>query len=127
VQNKQEIFMHILSNLILITSQNTIFIFSRRKQKREVQEKEEEYKNNLLCRFVVDGIGKTVGESVAVNDDLLIIKSKDKYLGVPLKHIQEKGKTLLVKGLIDNSNAEVMGEKWREENFKEISHDIDDE
>ena len=119
--------MHILSNLVLITSQNTIFIFSRRKQKREVQEKEEEYKNNLLCRFVVDGIGKTVGESVAVNEDLLIIKSKDKYLGVPLKHIQEKGKTLLVKGLIDNSNAEVMGEKWREENFKEISHDIDDE
>jgi hypothetical protein len=127
VENKQEIFMHILSNLVLITSQNIIFIFSRRKQKREVQEKEEEYKNNLLCRFVVDGIGKTVGESVAVNDDILIIKSKDKYLGVPLKHIQEKGKTLLVKGLIDNSNAELMGEKWREENFKEISHDIDNE
>jgi hypothetical protein len=127
VENKQEIFMHILSNLVLITSQNIIFIFSRRNQKREEQEKEEEYKNNLLCRFVEDGIGKTVGESVAVNDDLLIIKSKDKYLGVPLKHIQEKGKTLLVKGLIDNSNAEVMGEKWREENFKEISHDIDDE
>ena len=119
--------MQILSNLVLITSQNIIFIFSRRKQKREVQEKEEEYKNNLLCRFVVDGLGKTVGESVAVNEDILIIKSKDKYLGVPLKHIQEKGKTLLVKGLIDNSNAEVMGEKWREENFKEISHNIDDE
>jgi len=119
--------MHILSNLILITSQNIIFIFSRRKQKREEEEKEEEYKNNLLCRFVVDGLGKTVGESVAVNEDILIIKSKDKYLGVPLKHIQEKGKTLLVKGLIDNSNAELMGEKWREENFKEISHDIDNE
>ena len=119
--------MHILSNLVLITSQNTIFIFSRRKQKREEEEKKEEYKNNLICRFVVDGLGKTVGESVAVNEDILIIKSKDKYLGVPLKHIQEKGKTLLVKGLIDNSNAELMGEKWREENFKEISHDIDNE
>ena len=119
--------MHILSNLIFITSQKIIFIFSGRKQKRDEIEKEEEYNNNLLCRFVLDGLGKTVGESVAVNEDILIIKSKDKYLGVPLKHIQEKGKILLVKGLIDNSNAELMGEKWKEENFKEISRDIDNE
>jgi hypothetical protein len=116
--------MYILSNLTLIVSQNIIFIFSRRKQKREQQEKEEEYKNSLLCRFVVDGLGKKVGESVAINHDLLIIKSKDKYLGVPLKHIQEEEKTLLVKGLIDNSKAESLGENWREQNFKEISHNI---
>ena len=113
--------MNILSYLVLIISKNFLFIFSRNKKKRQENEKEENYKNNLLCRFVVDGIGKTVGESVAVNKDIIIIKSKDKYLGIPLKHIQEKGKMLLVKGLIDKSNAEFMGEKWREKNFKEIS------
>ena len=110
--------MSILSYLILIISKNIFLIFSRNSKKREQQEIEEEYKNSLICRFVVDGIGRTIGESVAINDNLLIIKSKGKYLGVPLKHIQEEGKKLLVKGLIDNSNAESMGEKWREQNFK---------
>jgi hypothetical protein len=119
--------MRILTHLNLIVSESMIFIFSRRKHKKEEQEKQEEYKHSLICRFVIDGIGHTVGESVAVDDDLLIVKSKNKYLGVPLKHIQEEGKTLLVKGLIDSSNAQLMGEKWREENFKEISHDINDE
>ena len=117
--------MRILSKLVLITYLNKIYIFSRIKQNKEEQEKEEEYKNNILCRFVVDGLGETVGESIAVNQDILIIKSKEKYLGVPLKHIQEKGKTLIVKGLIDKSNAEVMGENWRKENFKEIFYNID--
>jgi hypothetical protein len=119
--------MYILLNLVLIFSHTFLFIFSKHKQRKEDHEKEEEYKFNLLCRFVINGIGKTVGESIAVNNDLLIIKTNDKYLGVPLKHIQDNGKTLLVKGLIDNSNAEFMGKKWREENFKEISNDIDDE
>ena len=113
--------MNTSSSLLFIIFKNLIFIFSRNKKNKQEYENEEKYKNNLLCRFVLDGIGKTVGESVAVYKDLIIIKSKDKYLGVPLKHIQEKGKTLLVKGLIDKSNAEFMGEKWREENFKEIS------
>ena len=42
----------------------------------------------------------------------MIIKTKNKYLGVPLKHIEEKDKTLLVKGLIDKNKAREMGEKW---------------
>ena len=119
--------MYILLNLVIIFSHSILFIFSKRNQRKEEHEKEEDYKFNLLCRFVIDGIGKTIGESIAVNKDLLIIKTNDKYLGVPLKHIQDNGKTLLVKGLIDKSNAEFMGKKWREENFKEISNDIDDE
>jgi len=42
-----------------------------------------------------------------------------------LKHVEEEGKTLLVRGLVDDSNAEMMGEKWRQENFKEIKLDKD--
>ena len=66
----------------------------------EELEKEEEYKHNLLCRFVLDGLGKTVGESVAVDDDILIIKSKNRYLGIPLKHIEHKlfGLSLTIAG-----------------------------
>ncbi len=100
-----------------------VFIFSKKKRKKtEELEAEEAYKSNLLCRFVLDGAGRKVGESVAVDDDILIIKSKSKYLGVPLKHIEEEGKTLLVKGLIETDKAESLGEKWRQESFHEIDH-----
>ena len=101
-----------------------VFFFTRNKRKRNEEiEEEENYKASLLCRFVLDGIGRKIGESVAVDEDIIIIKSGTKYLGVPLKHIEEEGKTLLVKGLVDRDKAEIMGEKWRQESFKEIKHD----
>ena len=105
---------------------NSVFFFSRDRQKKiEELEKEEEYKHSLMCRFVLDGLGKKIGESVAIDEDLLIIKSGKKYLGVPMKHIDVEEKTLTVKGLVDKEKAEEMGEKWRAESFKEIKYDED--
>ena len=112
--------------LAYMTTIGGVFFFSRNRKSEEETE-EEDYKNSLICRFVLDGIGRKVGESVSVDEDVLIIKSKKKYLGVPLKHIEEDGKTLLVKGLIDQFNAEKMGEKWRQESFKEIDHPKEEE
>ena len=60
---------------------------------------------------------------MAVDNDLLIIKSGSKYLGVPLKHIEAEEKTLLVKGLVEKDNAELLGEKWRQESFQEIEYE----
>jgi hypothetical protein len=101
-----------------------IFIFSKnRRKKNEELEAEENYKSSLLCRFVMDGAGRKVGESVAIDDDLLIIKSGIKYLGIPLKHIEEEEKTLLVKGLVERDKAELLGEKWRQQSFCEIKYD----
>jgi len=102
------------------------WIFSNKKDNNETDERIDS-QNKLLCRFVVDGIGRTVGESVAVDGDVLIIKKGKNYIGVPLKHVEEEGKTLLVKGLVNHVNAEKMGEKWRQESFKEINHNTDDE
>ena len=100
-----------------------MFSFSREKRKKKYElEEENEYKNHLLCRFVLDGLGRKVGESVAIDNDILIIKSGSKYLGVPLKHIEEDEKTLLVTGLVEKDNAEMMGEKWRRESFRKIDH-----
>ena len=113
-----------LSPIILQGTIGGIFIFSKRHRKRiEEIEEEESIKEKLLCRFVLDGIGRKVGESVAIDEDIIIIKSKNKYLGVPLKHIEEQGKTLLVKGLVDHDKAEIMGEKWRRESFQKIDHE----
>ena len=97
-----------------------IFIFSKSKKKKEEIEEIENFKNSLTCRFVLDGTGRKIGESVAIDEDILIIKSGKKYLGVPLKHIDIEEKTLLVKGLVEQDKAEIMGEKWRRESFSEV-------
>jgi hypothetical protein len=117
-------FIGILSSITALESAGLIFFFSKVKKKKEDESEDEDpYKINLLCRFVLDGAGRKIGESVAIDDDILILKSKNKYLGVPLKHIKEKEKTLLVKGLVDRDMAEIMGEKWRRESFRKIDHD----
>jgi len=114
-----------LSSIILQETIGGIFIFSKGKRKRKSEiEEEESYKANLLCRFVLDGAGVKIGESVAIDDDVMIIKTRNNYLGVPLKHIEEKEKTLLVKGLVEQDQAEIMGEKWRKESFQKIDHTI---
>jgi hypothetical protein len=106
---------------ILLGTIGTVFFFSKNKRKKDIEkEKIESYKNDLLCRFVLDGAGRKIGESVAIDNDVLIVKSGTKYLGVPLVHIEDTGKTLLVKGLVEQDKAELMGEKWRRESFKEI-------
>ena len=116
-------FIRVFSLIITLDFTGVIFFFSKGKRKKnEELNEEEEYKNRLLCRFVLDGVGRKVGESVAVDEDILIIKSGRKYLGVPLKHIEEEDKTLLVKGLVDKDKAEIMGEKWRHQSFSEIDH-----
>ena len=114
--------MHARVSTILLGTIGFVFLFSRNKNKKDVElEKIESYKNNLLCRFVLDGAGRKIGESVAVDNDILIVKSGMKYLGVPLIHIEDAGKTLLVKGLVEQDKAEQMGEKWRRESFKDIN------
>ena len=115
------IFAGVLCIILVLESIGGMFFFSRKKHnKKDEVEEEHLYKTRLACRFVLDGLGRKIGESVAVDDDILIIKSGSKYLGVPLKHIEEEEKTLLVKGLIDQDKAEEMGEEWRLKSFREI-------
>ena len=115
------IFASVLFIILVLESIGGLFFFSRKKRKKNDEaEEEDSYRNSLLCRFVLDGLGRKIGESVAIDEDIVIIKSGNKYLGVPLKHIEEEEKTLLVKGLVDQDKAEEMGEKWRRESFREI-------
>lgn len=118
-------FIGVLS-IILALELVAGFYFVSKGNQRKISEVEEENskKNGLLCRFVLDGLGRKIGESVAIEEDIIIIKSGEKYLGVPLKHIEEQEKTLLVKGLVEQDKAELMGEKWRKESFRDM--DLDD-
>jgi hypothetical protein len=111
-----------LSCILLVTFESLggIFFFNRKKSKKIENESDREH-NNLLCRFVTDGTGRKIGESVSLYEDIIIIKSGHKFLGVPLKHIEEAGKTILVKGLVDFDKAYELGEKWRKESLCEIN------
>lgn len=116
------LFVGILFLVVAIECIGSFLYFSRKKNgKSQEIEEESNSKNRFVCRFVLDGVGRKIGESVAVDNDIVIIKSGAKYLGVPLKHIEEEEKTLLVKGLVDQDKAEEMGEKWRQESFREIN------
>ena len=115
---------NIFSAYIVICNISKLFNSLKiKKRKKSDIEEEESFKTNLICRFVLDGAGKKIGESVAIDGDIIIIKSGMKYLGVPLKHIEEDGKTLLVKGLVEQDKAEMMGEKWRKESFQKIDYE----
>ncbi len=113
--------------MILAILTSSMFIFSRRNHTNKANDEEEENftkQNNLLCRFVFDGTGVKVGETVSLAGDIIIIKNGKKYLGVPLKHIEEEGKTLMVKGLVDLSKAEELGEQWRKSSFRDFNQDV---
>jgi hypothetical protein len=81
--------------------------------------------NRLLCRFVIDGAGKRIGESIGINNDILILKSGSRFLGIPLKHIEEQETMLLVKGLVDLKKAYELGEQWRNESTGVVLEDIE--
>ena len=95
-----------------------IGIFSKSKSKN-IENTEDKY-NDLLCKFVYNGSGNKIGETVSIFDDIVIIKSGTKFLGVPIKHIEKNDKTLLVKGLVDFTKAYELGEKWRKKSYNNI-------
>ena len=95
-----------------------MYFFNRKKNATKDDEIADEH-DTYLCKFVTDGSGKKLGESISLDDDILILKSKGRFLGIPLKHVENNGKTLLVKGLVDFDKAYDMGENWREKSFNE--------
>jgi hypothetical protein len=109
-------------NIVLMTSIyiGNIFFFNKKKEDTETQKTIENVHPSMTCKFVVDGSGKKIGESVSVADDVLIIKSGSLFLGVPLKHVESGEKTLMVKGIFDFTKAYELGEKWRKESYREM-------
>ena len=112
-----------MSNIILmgifINRIGFVFFPSKNKKNGKDESKEiNELTESLICKFVFDGADRKIGESLAIDNDILIIKSGKKYLGIPIKHIEIKDKILLVKGLIKLDKAEEMGKKWIETSLR---------
>jgi hypothetical protein len=114
--------MVLIINIVLMTSAyiGNIFFFNKKKEDTETQKSIENVDPSMTCKFVVDGSGKKIGESVSIDHDVLIIKAGTLFLGVPLKHVESGGKTLMVKGIFDFTKAYELGEKWRKESYREM-------
>jgi hypothetical protein len=105
--------------LLVTTKYHGVYFFSKKKENLE-KKKAVDTDQSMMCKFVVDGTGKRIGESVSMTEDMLIIKAGARFLGVPLKHVEAGEKTLVVKGLIDFSKAYALGEEWRKESYREM-------
>ena len=110
------------SLLIMMQFVGGVFSFTKKKETMEEKTSLDTMGSSMICKFVVDGTGKKLGESVTIDHDVLIIKSGSRFLGVPLKHVESMEKTLLVKGLIDFTKAYELGEKWRKDSYREMNH-----
>jgi hypothetical protein len=110
--------------LLTLDHVGVLFFFHRKKEFTEPEKPVENPDASMICKFVLDGTGRKLGESVSIDQDVLIIKSGSQFLGVPLKHVEPVGKTLIVKGLLDFTKAYELGEKWRKESYREMNqHD----
>ena len=110
--------------LCIVGCSGVIFLFNKKKESIEPKKTTDTADTSMTCKFVLDSQGKKIGESVSVNEDILIIKSGSLFLGVPLKHVESGEKTLVVKGIFDFTKAYELGEKWRKESYREMNqHD----
>ncbi len=74
---------------------------------------------DLICRFVRKD-GREIGESIDVFDGHLIIKSSERFFGIPLDSVKEDGEYLVITEF-DEENARNIGERWIEEKSKPVS------
>ena len=93
-------------------------IFKGFQSKHQRNSHDEVQRSDLVCKFVFDGLGHPIGESISIEHDLIIIKASDAFLGIPLKHVESDGKKVIVKGLVDRKNAKKLGERWRKREEK---------
>jgi len=117
-------------NILMITAGHVggSFFFRKKNETSEQTKNSVSADLSMMCKFVLDGTGKKIGESVSIFDDVLIVKSGSQFLGVPLKHVEPAEKTLVVKGLLDFTKAYELGEKWRKESYREMDqHDRPEE
>lgn len=71
--------------------------------------------DDYICKFVVDGKGRMIGESIALDGDVVIIKMGSKFIGIPVKHLsfdEDDDNILRIKGMFEIDRAEELGKRW---------------
>jgi len=106
----------VITLLVILTICIIILLFRLTKKKPNGRKNHD--LDDFLCKFVKDGKGKKIGESIAIDGDILIVKSGKKYMGIPLSHIMKNGKYLRIKGLTNFNKAEELGKEWLKKHSK---------
>ena len=70
-------------------------------------------KFSYVSRFVVSNEGTRIGESVAIFNDLLIIKKQEDYYAIPLKHVEQKNNEIHLKGVVQWDKAKTLAQEWK--------------
>ena len=110
-----------MMRIVILNMCAYLFLFQK-SSKKDIQQHTYDDVSDMLARFVINSKGEKIGESIAVYDDLLIVKEKEYFLGIPLKHVSFEGKKLLAKGLIDTKMAKKLGDSWKKSTYKEIEY-----
>ncbi len=74
---------------------------------------------DLICRFV-EKDGEIIGESIDVFEGHLIVKRREKFIGVPLNVVELINDKIIVRDF-DEKRGEEVGEKWIEKTSKPIT------
>ncbi len=89
----------------------------------EMADHEEIDEASLLSRFVVNAQGDTVGETMALESDEVILKREGGFYAVSMDAIIEKDGMLLVDATIDWDRAKEAGDEWRKAAHDEMEYD----
>jgi hypothetical protein len=97
-------------------------------QTREAQLHEGEELTDVLSRFVDDEKGERVGETVGMDGDKVIVKSKDKasYYAVPRASLEEMEGDFKVRPGVDWKTAEEEGEAWKKRQHRLVEYTQDE-
>ncbi len=74
----------------------------------------------LVCKFVMKG-GESIGESIDVHNDRLIVKVGSDFLAVSVNNIERVESDKIYVTEFDHKKAEDAGKKWIDEKSKPVS------
>ncbi|MFP3947037.1 MAG: DUF5749 family beta-barrel protein, partial [Archaeoglobaceae archaeon] len=75
---------------------------------------------DLVCKYVMKG-GESIGESIDVHNDRLIVKVGSDFLAVSVNNIEKVESDKIYVSDFDQKNAEDAGKKWIDEKSKPVS------
>ncbi|MFP3909322.1 MAG: DUF5749 family beta-barrel protein [Archaeoglobaceae archaeon] len=75
---------------------------------------------DLVCKYVMKG-GESIGESIDVHNDRLIVKVGSDFLAVSVNNIEKVESDKIYVSDFDHKNAEDAGKKWIDEKSKPVS------
>lgn len=74
----------------------------------------------LVCKYVMKG-EESIGESIDVHNDQLIVKAGSDFLGVSVNNIEKVESDKIYVSDFDQKKAEDVGKKWIDEKSKPVS------